>query len=88
VKVNTIPSHRNSLSEAYAHAEDLYSNAVSLSQLLDAWSKRSVAPALTADASDYLIHNLINARASLDALERTLAEHMPILDHTQELSHA
>lgn len=77
--------YRNSLGEAYQHAEGLYSNAVSLSQLLDAWSKRSNDPELTPSAADHLTHNLLNARANLTALESALAVHLP---QPQELVHA
>lgn len=71
------PNHptRNTLGPAYTAAEALYDNAVALSQLLDAYSKRDRCPELTADAYDYLTHNIINAEENLALLRHALATH-------------
>jgi hypothetical protein len=69
---STNPPTRNTLGPAYACAEGLYDNAVALSQILDAYSKRHRAPALTADARDYISHNLLNAENNLARLRLAL----------------
>lgn len=77
--------YRNSLGEAYQYAEDLYSNAIRLSQLLDAYSKRTVAADLSIEAANYLAREMTEAKANLTALESALAVHLP---QPQELVHA
>jgi len=73
--------YRNTLGPAYQHAESLYNNAVALSQILDAYSRRHRAPDLTPDARDYISHNLLNAGENLALLRQTLADS---LDTQQE----
>ncbi len=65
---------RNTLGPAHTAADALYDNAIALSQILDAWSKRDRCPALTPDARDYIRHNLTNAQANLTAIRQSLAD--------------
>lgn len=88
--MTTITRHayRNDLAEAYHYSEGLHNNTVALRMHLDVCSKRPPVATLDEKSRDYIAHNLINARANLDALERAIAEHMPILEHAKETSHA
>ncbi len=75
---------RNTLGPAYTAAESLYTNAVALSLLLDAYSKRDRAPTLSANTRDYISHNLLNAEENLHLLRQALAD---ALDTQEEQWH-
>lgn len=84
--MNQPPNHptRNTLGPAYQHADELYDNAVALSQILDACSKRHRAPELTDDARNYISHNLLNAQENIDQLRQSLAHWLDTGDPTPE----
>ena len=73
---------RNPLGPAYDHADVVYDNVANLVQFLDAWSRDGREPALNAGATNYLLHNIVNAETSLAELRQALSPY--IYEHSNQ----